>query len=280
MSSYALLGEKLGHSLSPQLHAAIYKQLGVTDAQYRTAEVPAEGLEDFFAGFAAGAFDGINITIPYKAAAIPFLQQVDAKARALNAVNCVHRQMGQLKGYNTDCLGFAYSLRKNRVELEDAHCAVLGAGGSAQAVAAVLAEGRVSTVKIYNRSIDKANRLSLLIESLNPDVKTELVTPEQLSGVELDLLVNTTSLGMYPHVDDTPLPNADLSNVKTVVDLIYNPGKTLLLNDAESQGARAVNGLEMLVAQAVYSVEIWRGGNVITQLDMDALTQELAENFS
>ena len=280
MPSYALLGEKLGHSLSPQLHAAIYKQLGVTDVTYRAAEVPEEGLKDFFAGFAAGAFDGINITIPYKAAAIPFLQQVDAKARALNAVNCVHLHLGQLKGYNTDCLGFAYSLRRNRIELEGAHCAILGAGGSAQAVAAVLAEGKVATVKIYNRSIDKANRLSLLIEALNPKIKTELVTTEALSGVELDLLVNTTSLGMYPSVDNTPLPDADLSKVKSVVDLIYNPGKTLLLNHAESQGARVVNGLEMLVAQAVYSVEIWRGGNVISKVDMDALTQELAENFS
>lgn len=280
MPSYALLGEKLGHSLSPQLHAAIYKQLGVTDASYRTAEVPAEGLNDFFAGFAAGAFDGINITIPYKADAIPFLQQVDAKAQALNAVNCVHRHMGELKGYNTDCLGFAYSLRRNRIKLDGAQCAILGAGGSAQAVAAVLAEGQVETVKIYNRSLDKANRLSLLIESLNPKVKTELVTPEALSGVELDLLVNTTSLGMFPSVDATPLPNADLSNVKAVVDLIYNPGKTQLLNDAESQGARVVNGLEMLVAQAVYSVEIWRSGNVIAQVDMNVLTQELAKNFS
>ena len=280
MPSYALLGEKLSHSLSPQLHAAIYKQLGVTDAEYRTAEVPTEGLTDFFAGFAAGAFDGINITIPYKAAAIPFLQEVDAKARALNAVNCVHLHLGKLKGYNTDCLGFAYSLRKNYIDLEGAHCAILGAGGSAQAVAAVLAEGRVATVKIYNRSVDKANRLSLLIESLNSKVKTELVTPEEISGAKLDLLVNTTSLGMYPKVESTPLPNADLSNIKSVVDLIYNPSKTLLLNDAESQGVRAVNGLEMLVAQAVYSVEIWRGGNVISQLDMDALTQELAENFS
>lgn len=280
MPSYALLGEKLGHSLSPQLHAAIYKQLGVTDASYQAAEVPAEGLKDFFAGFAAGAFDGINITIPYKADAIPFLQQVDAKARALNAVNCVHRHMGELKGYNTDCLGFAYSLRRNRIDLDGAHCAILGAGGSAQAVAAVLAEGRVETVKIYNRSIDKANRLSLLIESLNPKVQTELVTPEALSGAELDLLVNTTSLGMYPSIDASPLPNADLSNVKAVVDLIYNPGKTQLLNDAESQGAHVVNGLEMLVAQAVYSVEIWRSGNVITKVDMGLLTQELAKNFS
>jgi len=280
MSPYALLGEKLGHSLSPQLHAAIYKQLGVTDASYRAVEVPADGLEDFFAGFAAGAFDGINITIPYKAAAIPFLQEVDAKARALNAVNCVRRNLGKLIGYNTDCLGFAYSLRRNRIELEGAHCAILGAGGSAQAVAAVLAEGRAATVKIYNRSIDKANRLSLLIESLNPRVKTELVTPDELSGIDLDLLVNTTSLGMSPLVENTPLPNADLSKVKAVVDLIYNPGKTRLLSDAESQGARVVNGLEMLVAQAVYSVEIWRGGNVISNVDMDALTQELAENFS
>lgn len=278
MANFALLGEKLGHSLSPQLHAAIYEQLGV-EANYRAVEVPQGGLDDFFAGFAAGAFDGINITIPYKADALPFLQQIESKARALNAVNCVHRHMGELKGYNTDTLGFAYSLRRNRIDLEGATCAILGAGGSAQAVAAVLAEGGASLVKIYNRSIDKANRLSLLIEGLNPNVKTELVQPEDLQGEKLDLLVNTTSLGMYPNVDDTPLPDADLSAVKAVVDIIYNPGKTRLLLDAEAAGAKVVNGLEMLVAQAVYSVQIWLGGDVISKVDMDLLTEKLAENF-
>jgi len=260
------------------LHAEIYSQLGI-DADYRSIEVPKEGLTDFFASLAAGALDGINITIPYKADALPFLQEVESKARALNAVNCVHRDNGILRGYNTDTLGFAYSLRRNRINLEGATCAILGAGGSAQAVAAVLAEGDVELVKIYNRSIDKANRLSLLIESLNPSVKTELVQPDDLSGVKLDLLVNTTSLGMYPEVDNTPLPEADLSNVSAVVDIIYNPERTRFLQDAEAAGAKVVNGLEMLVAQAVYSVQIWQGFDVLSKVDMDALTEKLAENF-
>lgn len=280
MSSFALLGQKLGHSLSPQLHAAIYRQLGITDAEYRAVEVEPDRLADFFAGFAAGAFDGINITIPYKASALPYLQQLDRKARLLNAVNCVRREMGELTGYNTDTLGFAYSLRRNQIDLEGADCAIIGAGGSAQAVAFVLAEGQVNSVKIANRTLDKANKLSLLIESINPQVTTELVDAEQLSGAELDLLVNTTSLGMYPAVENSPLPDADLSGVKAVVDLIYNPLQTRLLEQAEQAGALAVNGLQMLVAQAVYSVEIWLGGNVISRLDMDALTAELAEHFT
>lgn len=278
MANFALLGEKLEHSLSPQLHAEIYAQLGI-EANYRAIEVPQGGLDDFFAGFAAGAYDGINITIPYKADALPFLQQVESKARALNAVNCVHRHLGELKGYNTDTLGFAYSLRRNRINIEGASCAILGAGGSAQAVAAVLAEGGAALVKIYNRSIEKANRLSLLIEALNPKVKTELINPEDLHEATLDLLVNTTSLGMYPNVDATPLPHVDLTGVKAVIDIIYNPEKTGLLIEAEAAGAKVVNGLEMLVAQAVYSVQIWLGRDVLSKVDMTALTNKLAENF-
>ena len=277
MGSYALLGEKLGHSLSPQLHAAIYRQLGRTGSTYRAVEVEPTKVADFFAGFAAGAFDGINITIPYKATALPFLQQIDAKAKRLNAVNCVYLRHGELIGYNTDVSGFAYLLRRHTIELSGAKCAILGAGGSAQAVASVLADGNVESVKVANRSIDKSNRLSMFIESLNPDVSTEIVEFSELSGVDLDLLINTTSLGMSPNVDASAMHGADFSQVKAVVDLIYNPAETLIMRDAEAAGAKTVNGLEMLVAQAVYSAEIWFGGNVISRVDMDALTAEMAE---
>ena len=277
MGSYALLGEKLGHSLSPQLHAAIYRQLGRTDSTYRAVEVEPTKVADFFAGFAAGAFDGINITIPYKATALPFLQQIDAKAKRLNAVNCVYLRHGELIGYNTDVSGFAYLLRRHAIELSGAKCAILGAGGSAQAVASVLADGNVESVKVANRSIDKANRLSMFIESLNPNVSTEIVEFSELSGADLDLLINTTSLGMSPNVDASAMHGADFSQVKAVVDLIYNPAETLIMRDAEAAGAKTVNGLEMLVAQAVYSAEIWFGGNVISRVDMDALTAEMAE---
>ena len=277
MGSYALLGEKLGHSLSPQLHKAIYKQLGITDSRYRSVEVEPSKVADFFAGFAAGAFDGINITIPYKATALPFLQQIDAKAKRLNAVNCVHLRHGELIGYNTDVSGFAYLLRRHSIHLEGASCAVLGAGGSAQAVASVLADGNVKSVKVANRSLDKANRLSMFIESMNPDISTEIVEFSELSGANLDLIVNTTSLGMSPNIDASAMAGADFSQVKAVVDLIYNPAETLIMREAATAGAKTVNGLEMLVAQAVYSAEIWFGGNVISKVDMDALTAELSQ---
>ena len=277
MGSYALLGEKLGHSLSPQLHAAIYRQLGRTDSNYRSVEVAPDKIADFFAGFAAGAFEGVNITIPYKAEALPFLHQVDAKAKRLNAVNCVHLRHGELVGYNTDVSGFAYLLRRNSIDLEGAECAILGAGGSAQAVASVLADGNVSLVKVANRSIDKANRLAMFIESMNSDVKTELVEFDDLSGASLDLIVNTTSLGMSPNVDVSAMPAADFSQVKAVVDLIYNPTETLIMREAAAAGAKTVNGLGMLIAQAVFSAEIWFAGNVISNIDMDALIDEMAE---
>jgi len=246
MGSYALLGEKLGHSLSPQLHKAIYAQLGH----------------------------------PYKATALNFLDQVDSKAKRLNAVNCVHRKHGELIGYNTDVAGFAYLLRRHNIDIEGARVAILGAGGSAQAVASVLADGGASVDKIANRTMDKANQLCLFTESLNPQVKTELIEFDDLSGQSLDLIVNTTSLGMSPNVDSSPMKDADFSKVGAVVDIVYNPKETKILRQASAAGVKTLNGLEMLVGQAVYSVEIWFGGNVISQVDMDALTQEIAKHIS
>ena len=120
----------------------------------------------------------------------------------------------------------------------------------------------------------------MLIEKVNPKVQTELVSTEELSGLQLDLLVNTTSLGMHPGVEQTPLPDMNFSGVGAVVDLIYNPLQTRLLREASQAGAKTVNGLEMLVAQAVYSVEIWMGGNVVSKVDMQALTAELEAHFS
>ena len=280
MGSYALLGERLGHSLSPQLHKAIYAQLGHTDSEFRAIEVAPNDVADFFAGFAAGAFDGINITIPYKETALQYLDQVDARAKRLNAVNCVSRRNGQLIGYNTDVSGFAYLLRRHNIDVEGKTCAILGAGGSAQAVASVLADGGASVVKVANRTVDKANRLTMFIDSMNSDIKTELVEFNELSGQSLDLIVNTTSLGMTPNDDASAMSGADFSAVKAVVDIIYNPPETKFMREAAAAGAKTVNGLEMLVAQAVYSVEIWFGGNVISALDMDALTQEIAQYVS
>lgn len=277
MKRFALLGEPLGHSLSPALHKAIYRQLEIDDASYRTVELPQERLKSFFSGFRVGGFDGVNVTIPHKANIISLLDEVDSKAKLLNAVNCINRTGNKLTGFNTDLLGFAYSLRQNNVSTEGNEFAILGAGGSAQAVGAVLAEGEAKSVSIVNRTPENAERLKQTILSVSDSVKVDIIDEEELSkrAKNIDCVINTTSLGMSPNTKTSPLSSEIFTSNTLAFDLVYNPVKSKFLSEAEEQGASIVNGLQMLVAQAVYSVEIWMGGNIVAHVDMNALVRDL-----
>lgn len=281
MKRFALLGEPLGHSLSPVLHKAIYRQLEIDDASYRAVELPEERLKSFFSGFRVGGFDGVNVTVPHKANVIPLLDEVDSKAKLLNAVNCVNRVGNVLTGFNTDLLGFAYSLRQNDVVIEGNEFAILGAGGSAQAIGAVLAEGEAKVISIVNRTPERAEQLKETILAVNDQVSVNIVDENGLvkRAKKLDCIVNTTSLGMHPETSKSPLSassSAELFNENMLAfDLVYNPQKTKFLKDAEKNGASTANGMQMLVAQAVYSVEIWMGGNIVAHVDMNALARDL-----
>ena len=187
MKRFALLGEPLGHSLSPVLHKAIYRQLEIDDASYRTVELPQERLKSFFTGFRVGGFDGVNVTAPHKAAVIPLLNEVDPKASILNAVNCIHRDGNKLIGHNTDLLGFAYSLEQNNVEIEGGQFVIVGAGGSAQSVGAVLAEGEAQSISIVNRTPERAELLKETILAVNDSVEVIIATPEEVVDRKNDI---------------------------------------------------------------------------------------------
>jgi len=281
LKRFALLGEPLGHSLSPALHKAIYRQLEIDDASYRAVELPDERLKSFFSGFRVGGFDGVNITVPHKATIIPMLDEVDNKAKLLNAVNCVNRVGNKLTGFNTDMMGFDYSLRQQQMEIEGNEFAIIGAGGSAQAVGAVLAEGEAKLISILNRTPERAETLKETILAVNPDVNVKLVDEDKLvaRAKHLDCVINTTSVGMSPNVNESPLSDAASKELFSpsllAFDLVYNPLTSKFLKAAEAQGATTANGLQMLVAQAVYSVEIWMGGNIVAHVDMNALARDL-----
>jgi shikimate dehydrogenase len=277
LKRFALLGEPLGHSLSPALHKAIYRQLEIDDASYRTVELPQERLKSFFSGFRVGGFDGVNVTIPHKANVISLLDEVDSKAKLLNAVNCINRIGNKLTGFNTDLLGFAYSLRQNDVSIEGNEFVILGAGGSAQAVGAVLAEGEAKSIFIVNRTPENAEALKQTILSVSDAVEVDIVSEEDLAAKakNIDCVINTTSVGMSPNAKSSPLSAEIFNSNMLAFDLVYNPAKSRFLENAEQQGASTVNGLQMLVAQAVYSVEIWMGGNIVAHVDMNALVRDL-----
>lgn len=241
MARYGLIGEKLGHSYSKTIHTQFAELVGLTDYIYELLPLSKEEFKPFMS---AKDFIGINVTIPYKQAVIPYLDELSKEAAQIGAVNAILNKNGKLFGYNTDYAGFLYSLRKNNIKVTGEKVLILGNGGAAKAVHTALSSllpRELITVKYKEE----------------PDV----LTYEQAKTLHTDaaLLVNTSPVGMYPNVDGCPMDITPYHNLKAVVDIIYNPPVTKLLAQAASRGITAVNGLEMLVAQAKYAMEFFTG---------------------
>lgn len=229
-----LLGRKLGHSFSPQIHG----YLG--DYPYRLFEVEPENLEGFLR---QGAFQGLNVTIPYKKAVIPFLDELSPRAELLGAVNTiVRRKDGSLVGHNTDFFGFHSLADRSGISFAGKKTLVLGSGGASNTVQAVLRELGAEVTVISRTGENNYGNL------------------DRHTGASA--IVNTTPVGMYPNVEEAPLTLSRFPHLEGVLDVIYNPPRTRLLLEAETLGIPYENGLWMLVAQAKESAE-WFTGRMI-----------------
>lgn len=228
---YGLIGEKLGHSFSKIIHEKI--------ASYLYELVPLTN-DEFESFMSKRDFLGINVTIPYKSAVIPYLDDMDAKAREIGAVNTIVNRNNELIGYNTDYYGFLYTLEQNQIKVENQKVIVLGTGGAAKSVIAVLKTlNAKDIITVKNTATNGA------------------ITYDDCFKYHQDatVVINTSPIGMYPNIDNSPMDLCKLNNLNAVVDLIYNPLKTKLLLQGEELGLISVNGLEMLVAQAVIAAE-------------------------
>lgn len=223
MKKYGLIGEKLGHSFSPQIHELLYGY------EYRLYEIPRDGLSDFLKNT---DLSGFNVTIPYKQDVIPFCKALSPNAEEIGSVNTVIREAdGSLSGYNTDYYGFEYMLKKSGFSVSGKKVLVLGSGGASKTVTAVLKNHGASPVVVISRSGEN-----------NYDNISR--------HTDAEAIVNTTPVGMYPNTGISPVDLADFKSCGLVLDLIYNPHRTELLLKAEEMGIPAYNGLTMLVAQA------------------------------
>jgi len=264
-----LLGWPLEHTLSPVMHNAAFDALGL-NWRYVPLPVPPGQVEAAVRGLAALGFRGANVTVPHKQAVMPFLDSVAPDARQLGAVNTlvIRRRKGgssSIAGYNTDDKGFVSALRDGGFEPQErGRAVVVGAGGAARAVVFGLLWSGIHEVTVLNRTFRRAQVLvsDMSRHENGSRLRALALTPGSLieSARGADLLVNTTVVGMWPHVDGsiwperTPIP-AHL----TVFDLVYNPLETPLLRQARESGARAIGGLGMLVKQGALSFEMWSG---------------------
>jgi len=249
-------GHPVGHSRSPAMHNAALEALGL-DWVYVPFEVVPDDAAAAVAGLRALGLAGVNITVPLKETVLPLLDVVDEDARWIGSVNTVHNRDGRLYGYSTDGAGFLRALEAVGQPTEGRQVLLLGAGGSARAVAFALA-AQGCRCRIANRTGERAAVLARAVNTRHPGAASVVGWGEEASG--FDLLVNTTSLGMHPNEDSAPaLPPNAFAGKPFVYDLIYVPTQTRLLAAAAAAGCETMNGVGMLVWQGALSLAIWTG---------------------
>lgn len=250
MRRYGLLGEKLGHSYSPQIHAAL------ADYEYRLYPTPRENVPDFVKNC---GLDGFNVTIPYKETVMPYLDHISDEALRIGSVNTVVRMPdGTLHGYNTDYYGFMYMLG-DTARLRGKKALVLGSGGASKTVRAVLRDVGCTPVVTVSRS--------------GEDNYTNLAR-----HADAAVIVNTTPVGMYGNQSNAPIELAMFPHCLLALDLIYNPARTHFLMQAERLGIECRGGLTMLAAQAARAAEIW-GCIPENAADIAAITQNVQNSM-
>ncbi|SDY50513.1 shikimate dehydrogenase [Evansella caseinilytica] len=271
-----VFGYPIKHSMSPEMHTAAFKQLGL-DMAYHAFEVHPEFLEKAINGIRGLGLKGVNVTIPHKVAVLQYLDMVDDLALEIGAVNTIVNMNGQLTGYNTDGEGYLQSLLPFiKSDIKQMHVLIIGAGGAARAVAITLAKYGVRKITIANRTAAKATELALQCSKFcqSKDVSME-EAEKHLS--DYDLLINTTSIGMTPHISQVPLSLDELRSETYVSDLIYTPLKTQWLSIAEKKGAPVLNGLGMFVQQGALAFERWTGKKAPAEVMKQAVLRRLNE---
>lgn len=257
---YGVIGDPIGHSLSPVLHNAAFEALKL-DCVFLAFQVKAGEVESALRGMRGLGIHGLNVTMPHKNAVVPFLDEVDTTAKFLGSVNTIRNDKDKLTGFSTDGVGALNALKKNGVKLNGEKVLLLGGGGAAKAIAYALAK-EVKELKILNRSPEKTNALTETISrEFNKQVSDGLLEPSSIKEnlQNTGVLINATSVGMHPNIEHSLVEPQLLRQDLTVMDIVYNPVKTKLVRDAEKAGAKVVSGVEMLIYQGAASFEIWTG---------------------
>ncbi|WP_261305661.1 shikimate dehydrogenase [Paenibacillus andongensis] len=273
---FGVFGDPIRHSRSPIMLNRAFQEAGI-NAVYAAFHVRPEELGDAVRGIRALGYRGINVTIPHKVEVMQYLDEIDEGARIVGAVNTIVHEAGKLIGYNTDGIGYVRSLKEETgIELKGKSVLLLGAGGAARGVAYALAKEGARRIYIANRTKERALELANTINAYTEAIGLGM---DELGPVvdEVQFVLNTTSAGMHPHVDEVPLPIELLRSHHLVSDLIYNPRITRFLREAEARGARIHGGLGMFIYQGAFAFEYWTGTPAPVAAMRQVVEQSLAE---
>jgi shikimate dehydrogenase len=255
-----VIGDPIEHTLSPAIHNAAFNHLKL-DFVFLAFRVKTADLENAVRGMRSLGIHGLNVTMPHKSTVISYLDEVDPTVQFLGSANTILNKNGRLSGFNTDGVGAFKALRENGTELSEKKVLLLGAGGAAKAIAFALAE-KAGELAILNRAAEKA---AVLADSLNrmsgKKIVGDALSPSavQKNLQDADILVNATSVGMHPNVNQSLVAPQWLRSDLTVMDIVYKPVETKLAKDAKAAGAKVISGVEMLIYQGAASFEIWTG---------------------
>lgn len=242
MNKYALLGHPLTHSCSPIIHNELFKQNNI-NATYELLDILEDEILEYLNKIRKGIYQGYNVTIPYKEKVMPYLDSLTDAAKIIGAVNVIYLRDGKLIGDNSDFYGFILQLKHQKIDVKNKNVYVLGNGGAAKAI--------IYALKLMNANVTVVSRRS----GFSYDDLANLS--------KIDVLINTTPVGMYPNVDASPVSEEVISKTETCIDIIFNPRKTKFLQLANQKN----EGLPMLIFQAIKAEEIWQGHKIDYQYE-------------
>ena len=258
-----LIGNPVEHTMSPAIHNTI---AGHTDENMVYVPFPVkDDIESAIKGAYALGIQGMNITVPYKSEAIPYLKDIDKEAEMIGAVNTLVRVEGGFKGYNTDLPGLYRAILSEGIEVKGNKIIIVGAGGAARAAAFMCAFNGAKCLVILNRTVEKAQRIADEVSEKTGFSNIDVMAISDYMQIEGEgwLVLQATKVGLHPNVEETPISDsAFFKKASVVYDLIYTPQETMFMRLAKQEGAKAYNGLKMLLYQGVAAYEMWNGVSV------------------
>ena len=260
---YGVTGYPVGHSLSPTMHNKAFLAKGL-NAVYMAFET--RDIDGCIKGMRALGIKGMSVTLPHKSAVIPLLDEVDDLAKRIGAINTIVNDDGRLVGYNTDAVGALKAL-EDKIDLSGKSCCIIGAGGAARAIGFILKEKGVELV-VANRSEERGKALAI-------SLACPFVPLSDMEKATADLLINTTPVGMIPRKERCPVPAQILKKGMAVMDIIYNPLETRLLEMARDRGCLTINGLSMFIHQGAEQFRLWTGLEAPVGVMMSAVKEVL-----
>ena len=256
LKTYAVIGDPIDHSLSPTIHNAAFRELGL-DCTYIAYRIPKDDLVAGIESLKKIKISGFNVTIPHKVEMVKLLDNVNEDCSIIGATNTVSNDNGKLTGYNTDMDGFLDPIKRRNFNLKRANVLLIGAGGAARAITAGFAKEKAKKITIANRTLQNANVLSQFAHKIGIDANAVILDQVGESTSDYDIIVNATSIGL--NNEPSPISTKTINEESIVYDIVYNPINTELIKQSKKNGAKIIYGYEMLLGQASLAFKIWHG---------------------